>query len=638
MPCIIGTAGHIDHGKTALVKALTGIDTDRLTEEKKRGVSIDLGFAYLDLKSGDKEKLRAAIVDVPGHERFIKNMLAGVSGIDMVLFCVAADDGVMPQTIEHLDIVRLLGVKRGVFVVTKKDLVTFKRSEEVKKAVRSLISNTALKDAPVVSASTVTGEGIEELKELIGSICTGAGRDVDNKYFRLPVDRSFTVKGFGTVLTGTVASGTVSVGDEVFLFPGGEKLRVRGLESHHEKAERISAGQRGAVNVTGLSYTEAERGFTLTRPDLWRYIGAVKGSLRVDCVFEFTGFADPKGTHPIKRGSGLKFHHMTSDCLASIQFADRKEAQPGESLYGRVYLKRPLLILRGDRFILRDPSTHRTVGGGTALMPYFSRRMMPGMADVPYGSFEKGDLGEILPVLFRKTDLTVDRATLSLMLNVRDKDLKGLLAKTDYEVEAKEVVSLERLRGLKKKVMEIIEIYHTKHPGDLGIAEETIAGELGSRFHPPALKKVMDELVRNGLVVRNGPVVSSASHRPASGGVDAKIEEGIKKAVREGFNPTTMAELEKLPFKKQDLERVLNYLNRRGILIKLTEGVYIPGERLEEARKKLEDHLRDKGKIKAAEFRDLLGCGRKFAIEILEYFDKERLTLRQGDYRILRQA
>jgi selenocysteine-specific elongation factor len=632
MHCIIGTAGHIDHGKTALVKALTGIDTDRLVEEKKRGVSIDLGFAYLDFDLGAQGTVRAAIVDVPGHERFIKNMLAGISGIDMVLFCIAADDGIMPQTIEHLDIVRLLGVKRGVFAVTKKDLVSAQRSEEVKKEVKGLLTNTALKDSPVVTVSTVTEEGIKELKSLLGTICKDAGRGVDKKYFRLPIDRSFTVKGFGTVLTGTVASGTVAIGDEAFLFPGGEKLRIRGLESHHTKVDRVSAGERAAVNVTGFSHNTIERGFILTSPDLSKYVRTLRGSLRLDCVLEFTGSGGAPGFRPIKRGATLKLHHLTNASLVTIRFVNKKEAAPGEPLYGRIYMKRPLLVLRGDRFILRDPSTQRTVGGGTALLPYFSRRLMPAIADTPYESLEKGELKDILPPLFRKSEVAVDRDILCLMLNLRKEDLPGLLDKGAFSAMGDEVVSLQRVKVLKQGVMDILSSYHREHPGDLGIREERLAGEVGTR----SVKMIIEELAGEGLISRGGTVISKASHRPTSGGVDARIEDEIKKTVAGGFNATTMVELKRLPFNRTDLERVLTYLNKRGILIKLKEGTYISGEALEAARGKLKEYLKDNGRIKAAQFRDLIGCGRKLAIEILEYFDKERLTLRQGDFRTLR--
>jgi selenocysteine-specific elongation factor len=578
-------------------------------------------------------------VDVPGHERFIKNMLAGISGIDMVLFCIAADDGIMPQTMEHLDIVRLLGVKKGIFIVTKEDLVSDARCEEVKKEVHGLIRSTGLGGSPVVSVSTVTGDGIEELKNLIGEICTEGGRGLDKKYFRLPVDRSFTVKGFGTVLTGTVASGSVSAGEEVFLFPGGEKLRIRGLESHHTKVESVSAGQRAAVNVTGLSHDTIERGFILTSPDLSKYVRTLGGSLRVDCVFEFTGsqgYSKAPSLRPIKRGTILKLHHMANSSLATIQFADKKEAVAGERLYGRLYMKKPLLALRGDRFILRDPSSRSTVGGGTVLLPYFYRRLMPGIADVPYESFEKGAPGDILPLLFRKSEVAVDRETLSLMLNVREEELAALLGKGRFEVVGKEVVSLDRLGALKQRLMDILSAHHLEHPGEAGIREEGFAGELGIRVPPAVVKRAIDELARERLVVRKGPVISSASHRPVSSGLDARIEEEIKKAIAPGFNATTTAELKNLPFKKDDLTRVLTYLSERGILVKLKEGAYISGETLDAAREKLTGYLKAKGRIKAAEFRDLLGCGRKLAIDILEYFDKERLTLRKGDLRILR--
>lgn len=641
--CIIGTAGHIDHGKTSLVKALTGIDTDRLIEEKKRGVSIDLGFAYMDFKEAGAQGFRAAIVDVPGHERFIKNMLAGVTGIDMVLFVVAADDGIMPQTREHLDIVHLLGVKKGIFVITKADLAGADRIEDVKEAVRALIDNTTLKGSPIVTASVVNGAGIEELKSLIKKSIEPR-KELSSGFFRLPIDRAFAVKGFGTVVTGTVASGKVKKGEDVLCFPTGAKAKIRGIQSLYLNAEDISAGERAALNITGIDYKDMERGYILASPELQGfsdYAGS-KRPLRLDCTFEFLKGKETRGKAATLRSKNLKVHHLTGESLARIQFPKGTEA--GGRVFGRLVLQTPLLMLKGDHFILRDSSVNETIGGGVVHIPYLSRQSMPKMENA-HAPAPGAPMENILSGLLPERGVGFVRATLSLMLSMREAELTGSLSKAGmlFSPLGPYIVNVQRLEAFKKKLTDALSAYHKANPTEAGIKEEAlfkavqddITAGLGREKGAGLFKDILEGLIAAKAVKREGSAIALYTHRPALQGKDALIENALLSLFKSGESITT-EELKKLPFRKEELDKIIAYLQRGGAIVRIREGCFVSGDFLGGSKAKLIEHIRAKGSIKASEFRDILGCGRKLAIELLEYFDKERVTLRQGDIRTLR--
>ncbi|MEK7313065.1 MAG: selenocysteine-specific translation elongation factor, partial [Deltaproteobacteria bacterium] len=363
MPVIFGTAGHIDHGKTSLVKSLTHMETDTLKEEKARGLSIDLGFAFIDLSFAG----RAAVVDVPGHDRFIKNMLAGVTGIDCAIFCVAADDGVMPQTIEHFEIVHLLGVKKAIFVITKKDLASRERRALVRRDIETLIEKSPLKGSVIIEASVVTGEGIDELKKEMCRVSSLTKRAGNKGIARLPVDRSFIVKGFGTVVTGTICGGSFKNFEEVFLYPSGIKARVRGIESHHNKVERVGRGERAAINLQGVSFDAVKRGDMI--------LGACypPQSLVFDCRVESLASMP----YVLTGRRRLKLYHFTSEVEAFVIPHARRGIGAGETAFARVRLKKALVILKGDRFVLRDSSIGKTIAGGEVLLPYHSLMRPP---------------------------------------------------------------------------------------------------------------------------------------------------------------------------------------------------------------------------------------------------------------------
>ena len=660
--CIIGTAGHVDHGKSSLIKALTGIETDRLAEELRRGLSIELGFAHIDLdcagaRDGDKNprevskppqsngggnpKLRAAIIDVPGHERFIRNMLAGITGVDMVLFVVAADDGVMAQSREHFDIVRLLGVTNAIFVITKSDLVDAERIAEVEGEVRGLIGSTPLESSTVVAVSTLTGDGIPKLKSLIGERLIERPKTA-RAFGRLPVDRSFAVKGFGTVVTGTVAGGSICVGDTLISYPGGVPVKVRGLESLHAKVDSVGAGERVAVNITGLGYRDIGRGAMLVSEALGGYAASLTGArarLRVDCFLELTGGGGRKRRpNAVKNNATLKLHHMTGETLVRFRRGGK------EARFGRLFLEKPLLMLRGDRFILRDPATNTTVGGGTVYLPY------PGPSAPPRLAPPAGDGSALYDTVERLTGsgVAIDSSMLGVMLNLDPEAFRGAIdgngaLKGGYRMEGGLLLKLKGVELLKSDIASALRAFHAEECLSSGMesgvllklfAPRVYAG-LGERLGRILFKMLIDEMLSEGDIRREGSLLSAASHRAASKGSDAQIEAAVL-ALFSGITPVGMKAVEALPYNGVDVRRVMGYLQEKGRVVKLKERSFISSEAIEAARRRLTAHMASSDTIKASEFRDLLGCGRKLAIEILEYFDRSRVTLRKGDLRTLR--
>jgi len=641
---IIGTAGHVDHGKTALVGALTGMDTDRLAEEKKRGLSIELGFAYWKMADGNT----AGFIDVPGHERFIRAMLSGVSSIDLALFCVAADDGVMPQTREHLDILHLLGVARAVFVITKTDIAATERVAEVRAEIEALTRGTSLAGAPVAQVSVHKGEGVEALKARLTDELGSVPLRGRSGLLRLPVDRVFSVKGHGAVITGTVVSGCLRVGDELSLFSGGERhtrcLRVRGIESHNEKVETASEGQRAAVNLTGLSHNEISRGSVLVSS---HYCGGAVTKL--DCVVELP----PSHRFILKDRCRLKLYHLASQRDVTFQIKGgskvaKAAAGAGKAcrLYGRLHFSVPLLALRGDSFILRDPSIGRTVAGGRVLMPYPSQSLTPALKGLDLEALAGGALAAHITRMVQRSGYLLQSAGLGAILNMEASELASLIKASGALGFFKDnIVVLEDLHCVEEAVLEVVGAHHAASPADPGMRPENFrAGVEKAIGHGPAIAIVdgllkdgfIGDMVERGLLRRSGPFVALPTHRAELSGPDKELDSALMAFFNAGIKSALMADILKLPFARKDIERGLAAIIERGDGVKLKDKVYLGGAALARARELLEAHLKEKGSIKVADMRDLLGCGRRLAIEILEYFDKERITLRKGDERVLR--
>lgn len=655
---IIGTAGHIDHGKTSLIKALTSIDTDRLKEEKKRGLTIDLGFAYMDFR--DKgTRYRAAIVDVPGHERFIKNMLAGVTGMDLVLFTVAADDGVMPQTIEHLDIISLLGIKDVFFIITKKDLVGAERLDEVKAEIGSLISDTLHTGAPVFSLSVKTGEGLETLikalEKKVLAIKDEKSKRGEGSYFRMPIDRSFTIKGFGTVVTGTVAGGSLRKGASLIAYPSGQSLKARGLESMHMAAEKVSAGERAAINLSAISWKELKRGACLMAPELSPYITM---SPVVDCLFEFVEKKDTLIKSPLQfkdRGLIKVFHH-TGETLARIRYVGKKLVKPGDSVTGRLLLRRPLLMMHGDAFILRDPSVNITVGGGRVIFSYADKNMAPRFNRLAKGSEAVDNKRGVDDGLLERLSMLTNEArpgftmkTLSVLLNVREDITESLLAerlceKSLFYFNGGYLINIEQAEAVRTSMTALIRSYHEKNPLEDGISDEDFIGlyisglrDKRSESMRPLYRLILDEMSAMGCIERKGPYVCLKGFSSSLSEVDSEIFREINRLFNDaGLSLLKIDDIQSLKYPAKEIERLLSYMKKNGDIVSLTKGNFISSSALNSARRSITLFIRDNGGIRAAKCRDILGCGRKLAILILEYFDGQGVTRRSGDERTLR--
>ncbi len=644
----IGTAGHVDHGKSTLVKALTGMDTDVLAEEKRRGLSIQLGFAHME-SNVPEGLLHVGIVDVPGHERFIRNMLAGVTGIDLVLFVVAADDGIMPQTREHLDIVRLLGVEKAIFVITKTGLVTPERVDEVRADISSLIASTALAASTMLQVDSVSGAGVTGLKAELIEECRILKSAIAGPFFRLPVDRCFAVKGFGAVVTGTVASGSVSVGDEVAVFPAGVKARVRGIESLHKGVESVLAGMRGAINLNNISHNDIPRGSVVADTGLAEYYidsltgrrGEGKKDLILDCVFDFSSRVEAL---PVKERSSLKFHHYAGEFIAEIRFQGTREVKKPGPVYGRLRLKGAALAMRGDRFILRETATGAVTGGGRILLPYFVTSHMKKIEEVQYPSLDGSSVPRILTGMVSKSSPGIEINGLGYILNMRAGEITSA---ADGFIEAGgEILTAEMARELSSLIEASLRAHHAAHPSEEGPEEAGVRDVIGGHISlsDRLIKGIVDMMESTGRIRRSGAFLSLPDHRPGLSGEEARIEEAAlalfsgSRGSAGGFSSVKLSELTVLHSDGKLIKRVLVHMVNSGSIVRLSEGVYLSGANARLARVKLLEVFVSLGgaPLKATAFRDALGCGRKLAIEVLEYFDREGLTLRRGDERVLR--
>ena len=631
MPYIIGTAGHIDHGKTSLIKALTGTDTDRLKEEKERGISIDLGFAHLDLPDGTS----AGVVDVPGHERFIKNMLAGAHGIDLVLFTVAADDGVMPQTEEHLDIVHLLGIKMAIFVITKADLAPA-RIADVEEEIDILTFGTLLENSPKIAVSSVTGQGLDELKQLISTTLKSANHAAPSGYFRLPVDRAFVLQGHGVVVTGTSLAGEIKVGEQVRCLPGDNLFRVRSLQVHGLSVERAGWGQRVAINLTGPERASIERGQVICHEKL------ALTSERFDAFLEVR----PAAAKGIKNHQRLRIHMGAAERLGKIVLlGDKAKAEPKESVYCQITLEEPLLVLRGDRFVARDETAQRTLGGGTVIHPW-SARHKRGESNLleRLKALHTGDFGQLMEnFLNESSDFALAIDAIHQFLNLREPDarqkvdaLKSLRA-LNAEGEKNYTTDLKWNR-LKERLLKTLKEFHAAHPLVPGMDMEELRGKLGYQLSPKIFRVVVDLFITEKQIAKEENLLRLASHRVELGSQEKVLMDKIKKILGEQpLAPPDLKEIEKQAgVPRNRLSEVIRLLEREGSVVRITTDMYFLASSIEQLRGTLVQFLSEKGEMNAAAFRDLIGSSRKYTIPLLEYFDRAGLTIRIGDFRKLK--
>ena len=631
MSIIIGTAGHIDHGKTSLVKALTGQDTDRLKEEKERGISIDLGFAHLDLPGG----MRAGVVDVPGHERFIHNMLAGAHGIDLVLFTVAADDGVMPQTEEHLDIVHLLGVKQAIFVITKTDLATEARIGEVADQIRRLVAGTSFEQSPMVPCSVETGEGLERLRALIAEQVGAIGPIAGQSGFRLPVDRVFVMQGHGLVVTGTALAGEVKVGETVRCLPGDQEFRVRSLQVHNQPVDVAAQGQRVAMNVTGPPRPSIARGHVVCHQSITATTG------RFDAFLNLRS-RTAKGLENRQR---VRVHLATAERLATVQLLDGRDGiGPRESAYCQIRLREPLQAMRGDRFIIRNETAQRTIGGGVVLHPAATAhaRTKTGVLE-RLESLHKGDRSAVVEAFLEETDaFTLSAGELAQLLNVQlIEPYLERLPVVRFALDSERVYTTAgKWRRQVDCLTDTLRDHHAAFPLAPGMDLEPLRDALVFPTAPRVFRVFVDRLAAEGTLVRDGNVLRLPQHV-----VRRKEDESAELTGRirallaaNPMAPPDLGEMERsLGIGRGKVADLVRAMERDREVVRVAPNLYFLKEPVERAARVLHEQCSLNRDITPSAFRDMIGTTRKYAIPLLEYFDRSGLTVRVGDVRRLKR-
>ena len=616
---IVGTAGHIDHGKTALVKALTGIDTDRLEEEKRRGISIDLGFAHLDLPP----HLRLGFIDVPGHERFVKNMLAGVAGIDLVLLVIAADESIMPQTREHFDICRLLGIRHGLIALTKADLVPSDLIDLVRLEVEEFVAGSFLDGAPIIPVSATTAAGLGNLRgALEQGAAAVAGKDA-SRHPRLAIDRSFSMRGHGAVVTGTLMSGTFALQDEVELYPVGKRARIRGLQVHGAPVERAEAGERTAVNLAGIDSSEARRGMALAPPGLYRT------TRQVDCVFDLL-----PGAHPLKHRAPVHFHAGTAEVEAQVRLIRSTDAmRPGTRANVRFLLHDPLLLLPGDRFIVRMFSPVVTIGGGVVLDIDAPPRVRRAHLDERLKKLAAAKPAERVAVLVAESghgmsvnDLVARTGLLASEIGSIGESGEFVYLPDPHAWLASRAWTEEKLAGFR----EILKGFHRRNPLQPGLPKE----ELRSRELAKAPGFLLDALLaRTKDIVSDGETIRLASHRVALKQDEEEAVEKIEALFRNGglAVPSTPEVLAKSGVEAARARSLLQILLRNRKLLHVGEDLIYHASAIDTLRQMLA--ARKGVRFSVADFKEWTGVSRKYAIPLLEFLDRERITRREGDAR-----
>jgi len=628
---IIATAGHIDHGKTLLVKTLTGVDTDRLPEEKARGISIDLGFAYWPLASGTV----IGFVDVPGHERFIRNMLAGVCGIDFALFAVAADDGVMPQTVEHLHILELLGISRGIAVITKADRVAPERVEKVHAEVVALLGPTRLAGIPVLAVSAVTGTGMDKLKaQLAAAAGELAARKTEGQHFRLAIDRAFTIAGSGTVVTGTVFNGAVAVGDRLVVSPRGVPVRVRGIQQRGKPAERAEAGQRCALNLAGSDLE------TIARGD-WALAGEIHApTRRVDARITLLA----SEARALKHWTPLHLHLATADVAARVSIPREETIAPGGSAIVQLVLASPVGALNGDRFILRDQSARRTLGGGIVLDPHArATRRASAARRAELAALEQGSPEAALAELLKDEAHGVDLDRFERTFNLKPDRVARLYAAAGIAILGKEGrtgVTQVRCASLRERSPAALREFHNAQPQAVGMEIAALRKQLAPQLPVGAFQALLRELADARKLEIASSTVRLPGHDATSNPEDRKLWETVLPALQQGgFSPLPVAELAAaLKIKEATLKDFLHRKSRGGDVMRVPPARFYPRATLATlaATARAVAQANPNG-FTAAQYRDATGVGRGLAIEILEFLDTLGITQRIGDARKMRK-
>jgi selenocysteine-specific elongation factor len=626
---VLGTAGHVDHGKSTLVRAITGIDPDRLQEEKAREMTIDLGFAWLTLPSGKE----VSIVDVPGHERFIKNMLAGVGGLDAALLVIAADEGPMPQTDEHLNILHLLGVERGIVVVTKIDMVDEEWLALVEEEIRDRLRGTTLQDAPLVPVSARTGRNLPALLAEIDRVLGDTQPRADRGAPRLPIDRAFTIAGFGTVVTGTLIDGSLHTGQEVEIMPGNLRTRIRGLQSHKHKADTMSQGNRVAVNLVGLDVDQIRRGMVLTLP------GKLQPTNRVDVQIHLL----PDAPAPIEQNDSLDFFTGAAESAAQITLLDTDKLQPGDTAWAQLRLRDEIALVKGDRFIMRQPSPSLTVGGGQVIdtHPRRHKRFNPETLST-LETLRKGTPDELilqaLGVTAQDAQTIIEKS--SLPKAAAEQAIFSLLADHKIMLLAGDAQSLPRnpqsvmlmaegaFEDTARRAHNTLALYHKQQPLRRGMSKEELRSRMASTISARAFPHFMERAVDRGVIAEEPTTYRTPAHEPTySPSQQAQVDALRQAHARSPYSPPAPAELGVDP-------DVVAALVESSELVKIDDGIYYMRTTLDDMRAKILNVIDERGEINVGVMRDEFGTTRKYAIPLLEYLDHHKVTRRVGDVRV----
>ncbi len=619
---ILGTAGHIDHGKSALVLALTGTDPDRLKEEKERGITIDLGFADLSYADG----LKVGIIDVPGHERLIKNMLAGAGGIDIVLMVIAADEGIMPQSREHLDICNLLKVKKGIIALTKSDLVEEDWTELVRDEVENFVKDTFLEGADIIAVSSKTGHNLDVLKEKIKSLAKSVESKSESGIFRLPVDRIFTLKGFGTVVTGTAHSGSVSVDDTVEVLPKGIRTKVRGLQSHGKDIQKALAGQRVAMNLQGVAKEDIDRGDVVSIPD------KLKTTYFIDADLEMLKNAP---ISRLKNRSLVHFHTGTTELTGRIIMYDKDELKPGDRAFCQIRFKEPVTVMAGDRYIIRRFSPLMTIGGGEILDVSPRRRKKDDrLKDLE--TFEQGSLMDKLLTKIMQSGLNgITPSEISGWIKVETPSLQSAVQKLVNNNQLilceERLIHGERYNEFISRVISSLNDFHTSHPLKPGMTKETLRAifkGLDPRIFEILLSGIREITVEKDIVRLTSFSISLSDGKKA-------LKDKILKALDQAaFQPPSRDELAKtVSINSQEAGELLKIMATEKSLVRINDSIYIPSDKYRIMMDGLQKFFSTKPEMTVGEFRDLLGTSRKYALPFLEHLDSNKITLRVGEIR-----
>ena len=630
---VLGTAGHVDHGKTALIKALTGTDTDRLKEEKERGITIELGFASLKLPSGKT----LGIVDVPGHEKFIKHMVSGAAGIDLVMMIIAADESIMPQTKEHLHICSLLGIRSGLVALTKIDMVENDWLELVKTEIQDFLKGTFLEGVPVIPVSALKQKGIDELTAALDTVVQNIPKKNDCGIFRLPVDRVFTMKGFGTVVTGTLISDSISVGEDVLILPEEISARIRGIQVHNQPTQEATAGQRTAINLQGIEKESLQRGDVLARP------GTVVPTTRLDVFIEYL----KNNAKSLKNRTLARLHTGASEIIARVILIEKDELAPGEKGFAQLILEKKDVVVAGDRFVLRSYSPITTIGGGLIIDPLppkhkrLNKKVIEELATLLNGTLPK----KIEVILERAGFAGTNLRHLVFRLGTNAKNIKeelqSILSQKSALITDKEetnIISASFYEKLAQSAAEIISQYQKKNPLREGISKEELKASLGRDISPKLFFMLLQNLTANKTIEVDKETVRLFGHKVTLADDLNSIRQEILKIYNEaGLTPSSFKDvINNFQDKKTEAQNIIKLLLKDGSLIKINEELIFTREALDNLRKNYKALLVKEGKATPVSFKELTGLSRKYIIPLMEYFDTDKLTMRVGDHRILR--